>query len=179
MHKDHVKPEGVVRMSEAGHLMARNGIFELPVSNLNIDRVTLPCGGGGYFRFRPFSFFKWGGQTRSCVPRAVTSFYFHPWELDCLNPRIKNIGITKRFRRKRLIPPVQVSPEPCNTSTPAILRRVLPVARPVVREKCMRRFRVNNYIHTPAGAQPTHTPVTQVHRPFSAHLLTIPVSMIY
>jgi hypothetical protein len=29
-------------MSEAGHLMARNGIFELPVSNLNIDRVTLP-----------------------------------------------------------------------------------------------------------------------------------------
>lgn len=166
-------------MSEAGHLMARNGIFELPVSNLNIDRVTLPCGGGGYFRFRPFSFFKWG------VKHILSTQGGYLFLLSPLGARLCSTKDQEYRHHEKVSPktvemlPVQVSPEPCDTSTPAILRRVLPVARPVVREKCMRRSLVNNYIHTPAGAQPTHTSVTQVHRPFSAHLLTIPVSMIY
>ena len=99
VNKRYGKIEGQWHASSTGHLMARNGILELPVSNLNIDRLALPWGGGGYFRFWPFPLFKWGVK-RILSTQGSYLFYFHPWELDSVQPKIKNIGITKRFRHR-------------------------------------------------------------------------------
>jgi polysaccharide deacetylase family protein (PEP-CTERM system associated) len=99
VNKRYGKIEGQWHKSSAGRMMARNGIIELPVSNLKVDRFTLPWGGGGYFRFWPFFLFKWGVK-RILSAQGSYLFYFHPWEMDSVQPKIRNIGITKRFRHR-------------------------------------------------------------------------------
>lgn len=99
VNKRYGKIEGQWHTSSAGRMMARNGIVELPVSNLTINRFTLPWGGGGYFRFWPFPLFRWG-VSRILSARGSYLFYLHPWELDSVQPKIENIGITKRFRHR-------------------------------------------------------------------------------
>lgn len=73
-------------------------LMELPISTVKLLDRNLPCGGGGYFRLFPYALSRWAirsvneGEGRPCV------FYFHPWEIDEGQPRIKNIPIKTRFR---------------------------------------------------------------------------------
>jgi len=99
VNKRYGKIESQWHKSSLGRMMARNGIIELPVSNLSIDRFTLPWGGGGYFRFWPFFLFAWGVK-RILSTQGSYLFYFHPWEIDSVQPKMKNIGIMKRFRHR-------------------------------------------------------------------------------
>ena len=67
---------------------------ELPISNLQIGRQSVPWGGGGYFRLLPPAIFKAGvkniiNKTGSYV------FYLHPWEIDPKQPRVRTAkGLT-------------------------------------------------------------------------------------
>lgn len=73
------------------------GLIEIPISTYQA-RVSLPCGGGGYFRLFPYVFSKFmlaqieKKENKSCV------FYFHPWEIDSQQPRQQGISFKTRFR---------------------------------------------------------------------------------
>ena len=73
-------------------------IFELPPSTVRALGVNLPIGGGGYFRLLP----EWilhCAMTRLVEKEAIPAIiYFHPWELDSHQPRIRNGSWLSRFR---------------------------------------------------------------------------------
>jgi polysaccharide deacetylase family protein (PEP-CTERM system associated) len=71
--------------------------YELPISNLEFGGQTIPWGGGGYFRFFPFSIFKKGIQ-RILSKQQAYMFYMHPWEIDPEQPRVKRIKGISAFR---------------------------------------------------------------------------------
>jgi hypothetical protein len=58
----------------------------------------MAAGGGGFFRLLPYRFSSWaigrvnGGENRPAV------FYFHPWEIDPGQPRVKAAPLKSRLR---------------------------------------------------------------------------------
>lgn len=69
-------------------------ILEVPVTPLERAGLTLPAGGGAYFRHLPY------GLTRSVLRDAGARgrpgvFYLHPWELDPDQPRLPASPITR------------------------------------------------------------------------------------
>jgi len=75
-----------------------NGIFEVPVTTLDLLGKRLPCGGGGFFRLYPYWFSKWALDRINLQEQLPGIFYFHPWEIDPGQPRQSNITIKTRFR---------------------------------------------------------------------------------
>ncbi len=73
-------------------------LTEIPVTTVEISGIRLPCGGGGFFRLLPYWWSRWalGRVCRAEGQPAV--FYFHPWELDPGQPRIRGIDARSRFR---------------------------------------------------------------------------------
>ncbi len=57
-----------------------------------------PAGGGGYFRLLPYRVSKWSIGRVNAVDGKPAMFYFHPWELDPTQPRVKGPGAKARFR---------------------------------------------------------------------------------
>jgi polysaccharide deacetylase family protein (PEP-CTERM system associated) len=74
-----------------------NGLYEIPISNLQVANHILPMGGGGFFRLIPAWLFNRG--VRSILDRQGTYvFYIHPWEIDPEQPRVKGLPFSYRFR---------------------------------------------------------------------------------
>lgn len=73
------------------------GFFEVPVSNLEMNKWVFPLGGGGYFRLLPRGVFRWGV---GLVLKRQGSFLFyaHPWEFDPGQPRVTGIPAQLKFR---------------------------------------------------------------------------------
>jgi hypothetical protein len=59
--------------------------------------LTLPWGGGAYFRLIPFPLFKLGVQSILRRQGAYV-FYMHPWEIDQEQPRVENAPRFFKFR---------------------------------------------------------------------------------
>ena len=74
-----------------------DNFFELPVSNLRINKKILPLGGGGYFRLIPFPVFKLGMNQVLNKDKAFL-FYSHPWEFDPDQPRVEQASKSFKFR---------------------------------------------------------------------------------
>lgn len=73
-------------------------IIEIPIPTLRLMGKQIPIGGGGYFRLYPYKLtqklvFKYLRQEKQPY-----SFYFHPWEIDADQPRLKNAPLKSRFR---------------------------------------------------------------------------------
>ena len=74
------------------------GIMEIPPATTRIFGRNIPTAGGGYFRLFPL------GLSKHFINRQQTAvaypyvFYFHPWELDPNQPRLKNAPRRARFR---------------------------------------------------------------------------------
>lgn len=72
-------------------------IIELPPAILRVGRVSIPAGGGGYFRLLPPAVMEWAlAQVRRSRP-SVAMLYFHPWEFDPDQPKLPLKG-SNRFR---------------------------------------------------------------------------------
>lgn len=78
--------------------------YEIPISNLSLKPIAcsrkpfvLPFGGGGYFRLFPYLLFK-KGIRKIFRTDSTYSFYFHPWEIDPGQPRVKNAPAMLKFR---------------------------------------------------------------------------------
>jgi polysaccharide deacetylase family protein (PEP-CTERM system associated) len=76
-------------------------ILEFPISTLNIGmfgrNLRLPVGGGGYLRLLPVSFFRFAFKHINEREQRPAVLYFHPWEIDAGQPRIK-AALASRFR---------------------------------------------------------------------------------
>ncbi|RLC20231.1 MAG: polysaccharide deacetylase [Deltaproteobacteria bacterium] len=71
--------------------------FELPISNLTLNRKIIPLGGGGYFRLIPFPLFKLG-MKQVLKTNSTFLFYSHPWEFDPHQPRVEQAAKSFKFR---------------------------------------------------------------------------------
>lgn len=61
-------------------------LFEAPPATVRFG-LTLPAGGGAYFRLFPYALVR--AALRSAAARgAPATFYIHPWELDPAQPRL-------------------------------------------------------------------------------------------
>jgi polysaccharide deacetylase family protein (PEP-CTERM system associated) len=76
----------------------RTGLLEVPIATVRLFSATLPAGGGGYFRLLPYGISRWSLRRINGEERQPVMFYFHPWELDPEQPRVKGPGARARFR---------------------------------------------------------------------------------
>ena len=73
-------------------------ILEFPPATLKVGRMTLPTGGGGYFRLFPLAVLRRGLRQAARAGRPpVAMLYFHPWEFDPDQPRLP-LRPLSRFR---------------------------------------------------------------------------------
>lgn len=76
----------------------RAGIVEIPPSSLRLLGRNLPASGGGYFRLLPYSLSRWGIRRINERDGQPCIFYFHPWEIDPDQPRIRQASAKSQFR---------------------------------------------------------------------------------
>ncbi len=76
---------------------ARSDIMELPISTWRLGFVNMPFGGGGYLRILPLAYTRWAFQRVNEHERQPVIVYFHPWEIDPEQPRLK-VPFRSRFR---------------------------------------------------------------------------------
>jgi polysaccharide deacetylase family protein (PEP-CTERM system associated) len=71
-------------------------LVEIPPAVLRRWGLTLPAGGGAYFRVLPYALTR--AALRDCERRGVPgTFYIHPWELDPQQPQI-DVPLVTRLR---------------------------------------------------------------------------------
>ena len=73
-----------------------DGLYEFPLSCVELLGRRFPCSGGGYFRIFPYAYTKYCIGKCNALGRPVV-FYVHPWELDAEQPRVK-LPWLKSFR---------------------------------------------------------------------------------
>ncbi|OIP09510.1 MAG: polysaccharide deacetylase family protein [Rhodocyclales bacterium CG17_big_fil_post_rev_8_21_14_2_50_68_7] len=77
---------------------AGRGMLELPVTTVRLFDNNWPAGGGGYFRLLPYRLSRWSIRRVNEVDRQPAVFYFHPWELDPEQPRVRGLDARTRVR---------------------------------------------------------------------------------
>lgn len=76
----------------------RPGLMEIPVTTSRMMNTNVPTGGGGYFRLLPYQVSKWLIQRVNRLDHKPAMFYFHPWEIDPGQPRVREADARSRFR---------------------------------------------------------------------------------
>ncbi|BDT68815.1 hypothetical protein os1_30020 [Comamonadaceae bacterium OS-1] len=76
----------------------REGLIEIPITTFRLFGRNFPSSGGGYFRLLPYSLSKLMIGRVLSADKQSAIFYFHPWEIDVDQPRIKDINIKTKFR---------------------------------------------------------------------------------
>lgn len=75
-----------------------NGLVEVPVSTVRAFGRNWPAGGGGFFRLLPYSLSRWQIARVNAADKRPAIFYFHPWEIDHEQPRVREATPKTRFR---------------------------------------------------------------------------------
>jgi polysaccharide deacetylase family protein (PEP-CTERM system associated) len=73
-------------------------LVEIPMTTVQIGGRNMPIAGGGYFRLVPYALFRAALRRFNRRDRAPGVFYFHPWEVDPGQPRIRHASRASRFR---------------------------------------------------------------------------------
>jgi len=77
-------------------------LIEFPPSTMKIGNLTLPVGGGGYFRLLPYWYTHLGLRRLNDIEGQPLMFYLHPWEVDTEQP-VGKVGWLTRVRHYRNI----------------------------------------------------------------------------
>jgi len=72
-------------------------ILEFPFSTVKIGSLVLPVAGGGYMRLVPAWVTALGIDRINNYDRQPAALYFHPWEIDPEQPRVRS-SLLSRFR---------------------------------------------------------------------------------
>lgn len=72
--------------------------IEAPVATAEIFGRTISCAGGGWFRAAPYAVSKRLIERARATLDGPVIFYFHPWEIDPGQPRIKTAPLKSRLR---------------------------------------------------------------------------------
>ena len=75
-----------------------NGLVEVPVTTVRAFGRNWPAGGGGFFRLLPYSLSRWQIARVNADDKRPAIFYFHPWEIDPEQPRVREATAKTRFR---------------------------------------------------------------------------------
>lgn len=87
-----------VQLGPAQSVIVHSGeLLELPVATLGVWGLSLPIGGGGYFRLFPYPLIRWGLRYMNGHGAGFV-FYLHPWEIDPEQPRVRDAPLLSRFR---------------------------------------------------------------------------------
>ena len=73
-------------------------LLEIPVTTVPIGGRNVNCGGGGWFRLFPYGFTRWALNQVNQKEGQAAIFYFHPWEIDPEQPRLKGLDAKTRLR---------------------------------------------------------------------------------
>lgn len=76
----------------------QEGLVEVPIPTFQKLGWNIPIGGGGFFRLYPYWLSKYLIRTFIAETSQPYSFYFHPWELDPQQPKIKGAPIKSKCR---------------------------------------------------------------------------------
>lgn len=81
---------GIPGSNPVPHVLTTNygELIEFPPTTMRLLATRVPIGGGGYFRLYPYGFSAWALRRVNRSGRPFI-FYFHPWELDPDQPRIR------------------------------------------------------------------------------------------
>lgn len=79
-------------------LSTPNGLIELPISTNRFMNRNYPSGGGGFFRLFPYTLSKNLIKKINNMDDQPVIFYFHPWEIDPYQPRVKQASARSKFR---------------------------------------------------------------------------------
>ncbi|MFH5925467.1 XrtA system polysaccharide deacetylase [Roseomonas xinghualingensis] len=80
------------------HRPRSDGVLELPMTTVHALGRNLPCSGGGWFRLLPYPVFRAGLRRVNHSEGRPGIFYFHPWEVDPDQPRVREASRLSRFR---------------------------------------------------------------------------------
>ena len=97
LHDRYGRVDSIRRYMPNHGLNEKDGLVELPVSNLKLGGSCIPWGGGGYFRLWPSWMFRQGVK-QILRRQGYYLFYCHPWELDPDQPRVDGMRWDRRFR---------------------------------------------------------------------------------
>ena len=78
--------------------VANTHMLEVPIATARLFRTNWPAGGGGFFRLMPYAVSRWLIQRVNSNDEEAAIFYFHPWEIDPEQPRVKGLNAKTRFR---------------------------------------------------------------------------------
>jgi len=73
-------------------------LIEYPISTIRLLGRNLPASGGGYFRLFPYAVSRLLFRTVNQREKQPFMFYFHPWEIDPDQPKMKSARLTSKFR---------------------------------------------------------------------------------
>mgnify|MGYP005818798535 FL=1 len=76
----------------------QSGIIELPVTTVKLGNRILAAGGGGFFRLLPYALYERSIRKMQRDDGHGAIFYFHPWEIDPEQPRVKDAPIRSKLR---------------------------------------------------------------------------------
>ena len=76
----------------------RADLLEIPLTTARLLNRNLPAGGGGFFRLLPYAVSRALIRRVNHAERRSAVFYFHPWELDADQPRVRGTSLKTRFR---------------------------------------------------------------------------------
>lgn len=80
------------------HPVAGAGFLEAPVATLEVFGRRVSCAGGGWFRAAPSALSKAMLKKAGAALDGPIIFYFHPWEIDPGQPRIRSAPIKSKLR---------------------------------------------------------------------------------
>ncbi|BEH10024.1 MULTISPECIES: XrtA system polysaccharide deacetylase [Geobacter] len=92
------EPSTTAPDSEDGITGQMPSILEMPITTLTLGGRNIPIAGGGYFRFFPYAFTRWGLRRINRREKRSFIFYLHPWEMDPDQPRMAGAPAKSRFR---------------------------------------------------------------------------------
>jgi peptidoglycan-N-acetylglucosamine deacetylase len=78
--------------------LADADLVELPVTTVEWGRRRAAAGGGGSFRLLPYAFSRWAVRRVNERDKRPAVFYFHPWEIDPGQPRMRHAPLRSRLR---------------------------------------------------------------------------------
>ncbi len=73
-------------------------LIEAPVATADVFGKRISVAGGGWFRAAPYAPFKALLKRAAADLDGPTIFYFHPWEIDPAQPRIKGASLKSSLR---------------------------------------------------------------------------------
>lgn len=88
---------GVPDAPRFAHRLA-NGLVEIPPATIRWGGRNWAIGGGGWFRLLPYRVSSWGLRRINSVDLNPAVVYYHPWEFDAGQPRVKGASARARFR---------------------------------------------------------------------------------